>query len=410
MAKKKEELDGVWRTIGGRRVFIRNGQSLSDAMKESGKFKKASDVKREEYQELNDKIERTNNFNKATKYISKGDMHNATPYMNAYLEYEDRITDRKKQEEYSGDISNLEGKHIAGKEKTQSNTFQDMIREEISKPVEYDYKSVNARELTEDINKREETLNELIDKNIKRNNENWEKGVSYEEYSLDKAIEKKTNGKYKSYDEMMSKVNEKTGNEAEKYYSKLSQYQAREDLDMRKSWLDDNAYAPDKRKEYEDFYKQGEEYYQKKYGNKAEYNSKAYAKELSQIYNAESEYDDKITPKYIQDIDAGRYGNMSDEQAIKNWIDGGADVIYNDDAEKILKNWNIPVKNDDAYGTYKNELTKQLLPIYKRDKQKVSLNKLPMGDLKEMAQDYKINTKGLSRQELIEKLLAIYNK
>lgn len=31
--------DGVWRTIGGRRVFIRNGQSLSDAMIQSGKFK-----------------------------------------------------------------------------------------------------------------------------------------------------------------------------------------------------------------------------------------------------------------------------------------------------------------------------------------------------------------------------------
>ena len=32
--------DGVWRTIKGRRVFIKTGQSLSDAMKESGKFEK----------------------------------------------------------------------------------------------------------------------------------------------------------------------------------------------------------------------------------------------------------------------------------------------------------------------------------------------------------------------------------
>lgn len=29
---------GIWRTISGRRVFIRDGQSLTDAMKESGKF------------------------------------------------------------------------------------------------------------------------------------------------------------------------------------------------------------------------------------------------------------------------------------------------------------------------------------------------------------------------------------
>ena len=31
--------NGVWRTVGGRRIFIRDGQSLSDAMKKSGKFK-----------------------------------------------------------------------------------------------------------------------------------------------------------------------------------------------------------------------------------------------------------------------------------------------------------------------------------------------------------------------------------
>ena len=30
---------GVWRTIQGRRVFIKDGQSVTDAMKSSGKFK-----------------------------------------------------------------------------------------------------------------------------------------------------------------------------------------------------------------------------------------------------------------------------------------------------------------------------------------------------------------------------------
>lgn len=32
--------DGVWRTVGGRRIFIKNGQDLSSAMKASGKFNK----------------------------------------------------------------------------------------------------------------------------------------------------------------------------------------------------------------------------------------------------------------------------------------------------------------------------------------------------------------------------------
>lgn len=37
----KEE--GIWRTVGGRRIFIRTGQNLSDAMIESGKFKRPAE-------------------------------------------------------------------------------------------------------------------------------------------------------------------------------------------------------------------------------------------------------------------------------------------------------------------------------------------------------------------------------
>ena len=32
------EENGVWRTVGGRRIFIKKGQDLASAMKESGKF------------------------------------------------------------------------------------------------------------------------------------------------------------------------------------------------------------------------------------------------------------------------------------------------------------------------------------------------------------------------------------
>lgn len=34
--------NGVWRTVRGRRIFIKDGQSLTEAMKESGKFGKIS--------------------------------------------------------------------------------------------------------------------------------------------------------------------------------------------------------------------------------------------------------------------------------------------------------------------------------------------------------------------------------
>ena len=44
--------DGVWRTIGGRRVFIKDGEDLATAMKNSGKFK---DVKKKHETKNKDK-------------------------------------------------------------------------------------------------------------------------------------------------------------------------------------------------------------------------------------------------------------------------------------------------------------------------------------------------------------------
>ena len=57
MAKDYDKEDGVWRTIGGRKVFIRKGQNLADAMIESGKFKgqKNKPGMRESYREQKEK-------------------------------------------------------------------------------------------------------------------------------------------------------------------------------------------------------------------------------------------------------------------------------------------------------------------------------------------------------------------
>ena len=38
--------NGVWRTVGGRRIFIKDGEDLATAMKNSGKFKK-NEIKNE---------------------------------------------------------------------------------------------------------------------------------------------------------------------------------------------------------------------------------------------------------------------------------------------------------------------------------------------------------------------------
>lgn len=52
-----DDIGGVWRTIGRRRVFIKTGQTLSSAMKESGKFKTIKNKIIEKNKEKEEKIE-----------------------------------------------------------------------------------------------------------------------------------------------------------------------------------------------------------------------------------------------------------------------------------------------------------------------------------------------------------------
>lgn len=50
------DIGGVWRTVGGRRIFIKDGQSLDNAMKESGKFGENSQEQKKIYIKFNDYI------------------------------------------------------------------------------------------------------------------------------------------------------------------------------------------------------------------------------------------------------------------------------------------------------------------------------------------------------------------
>lgn len=65
--------DGVWRTIGGRKIFIKNGEDLSTAMKNSGKFKNKHKEKKNS--ELSDE-EREQQLNKLNEEINKTSLFN----------------------------------------------------------------------------------------------------------------------------------------------------------------------------------------------------------------------------------------------------------------------------------------------------------------------------------------------
>jgi len=89
VAKTYEDEDGVWRTIGGRRVFIRNGQSLSEAMKESGKF---SNLYKSEKKSEN-KEEKEEPKNKAKESAEK---HMAEHYDERKKQFENWLEESKK--------------------------------------------------------------------------------------------------------------------------------------------------------------------------------------------------------------------------------------------------------------------------------------------------------------------------
>lgn len=54
--------EGVWRTVGGRRIFIKNGQDLASAMKESGKFKLRKNLKEDRLNELKKELNTAKGF------------------------------------------------------------------------------------------------------------------------------------------------------------------------------------------------------------------------------------------------------------------------------------------------------------------------------------------------------------
>ena len=64
------DLGGVWRTVGGRRIFIKDGEDLATAMKNSGKFNK-NQIESKIEGIYNKKDEKNNEFKKELKKSSE---------------------------------------------------------------------------------------------------------------------------------------------------------------------------------------------------------------------------------------------------------------------------------------------------------------------------------------------------
>lgn len=140
------EENGVWRTVGGRRIFIKEGQDLASAMKESGKFKKnkkenwGKDKIMETYrkikkngthEELQELAEQINNSDE----INQNDKDNLTSVLGTtdFRQNNKRIENTWKQlkKEKNDDISktNKVIKNIADKKEEISNNINEAIND-----------------------------------------------------------------------------------------------------------------------------------------------------------------------------------------------------------------------------------------------------------------------------------------
>ena len=138
-SKIYDSSEGVWRTIGGRRVFIRKGQSLSDAMKESGKFKRKgytnedyqkqenniAQLKREYNALLDEEIDYQKDWDisedpspelEMTAWEREAKEEALREAQNKYREMEKNPYVERKYGVNKQELSNLKGKHIAGKQ------------------------------------------------------------------------------------------------------------------------------------------------------------------------------------------------------------------------------------------------------------------------------------------------------
>lgn len=133
MAKKKyDESEGVWRTIGGRRVFIREGQSLSDAMIESGKFKgqKNKPGMRESYRK-----EKEKDMDEEVK-LKRKSFESSEDGAKAYKEYKEKRDNNKAK--YDVKYDSVEDRYNKDKD------FRDMLKNEHEKTLKSTRKEIDA--------------------------------------------------------------------------------------------------------------------------------------------------------------------------------------------------------------------------------------------------------------------------
>lgn len=212
----KEELDGVWRTIRGRRIFIKKGESLGEAMSRSGKFSRVekNEAKREaRFDDRANKVLKEKPFSRKQvkeqqKYSSKYNVRDVNSYNK---DDKNRINENAKVNE------NAKTRVERNKEKYSYRDKQELKHEEVqNKLADYKAKKQSNNRIVENT-KTGERYKEL-------GNGQWRSEKDGYDYYLDMNSKNKDNPQYKEVKQSNDKVEENIESLSKLSRSELNEY------------------------------------------------------------------------------------------------------------------------------------------------------------------------------------------
>lgn len=136
------KIDGVWRTVGGRRIFIKTGQTLKEAMIESGKFKTGKNKTKEKFEKLQKKIDEL----KDKEYSLELEKRKAMKESHQYYEKRKRVLKDKYKDEQAIEEYDLKHKEeldrIKGNCEKIINEINDFVNSKEYKSVYEEFKKL----------------------------------------------------------------------------------------------------------------------------------------------------------------------------------------------------------------------------------------------------------------------------
>lgn len=385
MAKKKnyDNEDGVWRTVGGRRIFIRNGQDLASAMKDSGKFNKG----RKELKKYKLDGKEINESDIKNEYEKERKSGNIDKDM-SYDDYKSGIVDDKNSnvKSWRDKLNTEEGrKEIFDKEldKSTRDKMYDYYKNES------DVSKMSNEELTNSLNKQSELYNQ---------NTGNKKELESSMKKLNEEMEKRNMPRYNIYDESnnMLMVSSPTKEMADRQLSEM--YETDKSLQKSYGWKKLPKYRvseeikEDNRVDRASLSNDNEGLEKEGRRAKREYNkklkeddriSKGMTKEEYKqgkyVFEREKEDYEDILNRYSEDygyegkdrlsnlkgqIDYMRNPGESINQTAQRLVSGGDFLIYNGDVQDYLKQRGIKFNEDNFFDKYKTDMAGKIEKLY----------------------------------------------